>query len=146
MQICRKRSDHPLLTFDGLIPGHVVLPAHPHEGVIIPTTASQQVLLSSYSITSGREQITAILDEVPGRGFVLHHSIQSQRPNSKKFSSQFGDGVVTDFSASETVTSLLETNYRMRFFCFAKGSVAQQRLQIRRRRRWHCDKFVSDRE
>ena len=74
VQICRKRSDHPLLAFDGLFPGHVVLPAHPHEGVIIPTAASQQVLLSSYSITSGREQITAILDEVPGRGFVLHHS------------------------------------------------------------------------
>jgi hypothetical protein len=42
--------------------------------VIRLTTASQQVLLSSYSITSGREQITAILDEAPGRGPVLHHS------------------------------------------------------------------------
>lgn len=74
VQICRKRSDHPLLAFDTLIPGHLVLPAHPHEGVIRPTAASQQVLLSSHSITSGREQITAILDEAPGRGAVLHHS------------------------------------------------------------------------
>ena len=74
VQICRKRSDHPLLAFDALIPGHVVMPAHPHEGVIRLTAASQQVLLSSYSITSGREQITAILDEAPGRGAVLHHS------------------------------------------------------------------------
>ena len=74
VQICRKRSDHPLLAFDTLIAGHLVLPAHPHEGVIRPTTASQQVLLSSYSITSGREQITVILDEAPGRGAVLHHS------------------------------------------------------------------------
>jgi hypothetical protein len=74
VQICRKRSDHALLAFDTLIPGHLVLPAHPHEGVIRPTTATQQVLLSSYSITSGREQITAILDEAPGRGAVLHHS------------------------------------------------------------------------
>lgn len=74
VQICRKRADHPLLAFDTLIPGHLVLPAHPHEGVIRPTTASQQVLLSSHSITSGREQITAILDEAPGRGAVLHHS------------------------------------------------------------------------
>ena len=74
VQICRKRSGHPLLAFDTMIPGHLVLPAHPHEGVIRPTTASQQVLLSSYSITSGREQITAILDEAPGRGAVLHHS------------------------------------------------------------------------
>lgn len=74
VQICRKRAEHPLLGFDTLIPGHLVLPAHPHEGVIRITTASQQVLLSSYSITSGREQITAILDEAPGRGPVLHHS------------------------------------------------------------------------
>lgn len=74
VQICRKRSDHPLLAFDSLIDGHVVLPAHPHEGVITPTVASQQVLLSSHSITSGREQITAIVDEAPGRGMVLHHS------------------------------------------------------------------------
>jgi len=74
VQICRKRSEHPLLAFETLIPGHLVLPAHPHEGVIRPTTASQQVLLSSHSITSGREQITAILDEAPGRGAVLHHS------------------------------------------------------------------------
>ncbi len=74
VQICRKRSEHALLGFATMIPGHVVLPAHPHEGVIRPTTASQQVLLSSYSITSGREQITAILDEAPGRGAVLHHS------------------------------------------------------------------------
>ena len=74
VQLCRQRSAHPLLAFETLIPGHVVLPAHPHEGVIRPTTASQQVLLSSYSLTSGREQITAILDEAPGRGAVLHHS------------------------------------------------------------------------
>lgn len=74
VQICRKRSDHALLGFDTLIPGHVVMPAHPHEGVIRCTTASQQVLLSSFSISSGREQITAILDEAPGRGSVIHHS------------------------------------------------------------------------
>jgi len=74
VQICRKRAEHPLLGFETLIPGHVVLPAHPHEGVIRPTTATQQVLLSSHSITSGREQITAILDEAPGRGAVVHHS------------------------------------------------------------------------
>jgi len=74
VQICRKRIDHSLLAFDPLIPGHVVMPAHPHEGVLRLTEASQRVLLSSYSITSGREQITAILDEVPGRGAVLHHS------------------------------------------------------------------------
>jgi hypothetical protein len=74
VQICRKRIDHSLLAFDALIPGHVVMPAHPHEGVLRLTADSQQVLLSSYSITSGREQITAILDEVPGRGAVLHHS------------------------------------------------------------------------
>ena len=41
VQICRKRSDYPLLAFDGLFPGHDVLAAHPHEGVIIPTAASQ---------------------------------------------------------------------------------------------------------
>jgi hypothetical protein len=74
VQICRQRSDHPLLAFESLIPGHLVLPAHPHEGVITVSAESQQVLLSSHSITSGREQITAILDEAPGRGFVLHHS------------------------------------------------------------------------
>ena len=74
VQICRKRSAHALLAFDSLIPGHMVMPAHPHEGVIRLTTPSQQVLLSSYSLTSGREQITVILDEMPGRGAVLHHS------------------------------------------------------------------------
>ena len=74
VQICRQRSDHALLAFDTLIPGHLVLPAHPHEGVIRPTSESQQVLLSSHSITSGREQITVILDESPGRGAVFHHS------------------------------------------------------------------------
>jgi hypothetical protein len=74
VQICRLRSNHPLLDFKTMIPGHLVMPAHPHEGVIRPTTPSQQVLISSYSVTSGREQITAILDEVPGRGAVLHHS------------------------------------------------------------------------
>lgn len=73
VQVCRKRATHPILAFDTLIPDHLVLPAHPHEGVIRPT-GGQQVLLSSYSITSGREQITAIIDEAPGRGAVLHHS------------------------------------------------------------------------
>jgi len=74
VQICRKRSNHALLNFDTLIPGHLVLPAHPHEGVIRLISASQQILLSSYSITSGREQITAIVDEATGRGAVIHHS------------------------------------------------------------------------
>lgn len=74
VQICRKRSDHPLLDFDTLIPAHVLLPAHPHEGVILPQGAGQQVLLSSHSISSGREQNSAILDEAEGRGFILHHS------------------------------------------------------------------------
>ena len=74
VQICRKRSDHPLLAFSSMLPGHLLIPAHPHEGVIRPMTESQTVLLSSYSITSGREQLIAIVDEVPDRGMVLHHS------------------------------------------------------------------------
>ena len=74
VQICRQRADHPLLKFASIIPGHLVIPAHPHEGVIRPVGASQTVLLSSFSITSGREQTTAIVDESPGRGMVLHHS------------------------------------------------------------------------
>jgi len=74
VQICRQRADHPLLKFASMIPGHLVIPAHPHEGVIRPVAASQTVLLSSFSITSGREQTTAIVDESPGRGMVLHHS------------------------------------------------------------------------
>ena len=74
VQICRQRADHPLLKFASMIPGHLVIPAHPHEGVIRPMAASQTVLLSSFSITSGREQTTVIVDESPGRGMVLHHS------------------------------------------------------------------------
>ena len=74
VQICRQRADHPVLNFASMIPGHLVIPAHPHEGVIRPVGASQTVLLSSFSITSGREQTTAIVDESPGRGMVLHHS------------------------------------------------------------------------
>ena len=74
VQICRQRADHPLLNFASMIPGHLVIPAHPHEGVIRPVGPSQTVLLSSFSITSGREQTTAIVDESPGRGMVLHHS------------------------------------------------------------------------
>ena len=76
VQICRKRSEHPILAFETMIEGHLILPAHPHEGVLQPQGATQQVLLSSHSISSGREQITAILDEDPasGRGVVLHHS------------------------------------------------------------------------
>ncbi|MGB1022284.1 MAG: hypothetical protein ACPGXW_05635, partial [Synechococcus sp.] len=63
VQICRQRAEHPLLNFASMIPGHLVIPAHPHEGVIRKVTASQTVLLSSFSITSGREQTTAIVDE-----------------------------------------------------------------------------------
>lgn len=74
VQICRKRADHPMLNFQTLIPGHLVMPAHPHEGVITSTTPSQTVLLSSYSVRSGREQITAIIDETGEQGWVLHHS------------------------------------------------------------------------
>jgi len=74
VQICRQRADHPLLNFASMIPGHLVIPAHPHEGVIRKVAASQTVLLSSFSITSGREQTTAIVDEAVGRGMVLHHS------------------------------------------------------------------------
>ncbi len=74
VQICRQRADHPLLNFASMIPGHLVIPAHPHEGVIRPVGMSQTVLLSSFSITSGREQNTAVVDESPGRGMVLHHS------------------------------------------------------------------------
>lgn len=74
VQICRQRAEHPLLNFASMIPGHLVIPAHPHEGVIRKVTASQTVLLSSFSITSGREQTTAIVDEADGRGMVLHHS------------------------------------------------------------------------
>ena len=74
VQICRQRAEHPLLNFASMIPGHLVIPAHPHEGVIRKVAASQTVLLSSFSITSGREQTTAIVDEADGRGMVLHHS------------------------------------------------------------------------
>ena len=74
VQICRQRAEHPLLNFASMIPGHLVIPAHPHEGVIRKVAASQTVLLSSFSITSGREQTTAIVDEAEGRGMVLHHS------------------------------------------------------------------------
>ena len=74
VQICRQRAEHPLLSFASMIPGHLVIPAHPHEGVIRTVSASQTVLLSSFSITSGREQTTAIVDEADGRGMVLHHS------------------------------------------------------------------------
>ena len=74
VQICRQRADHPLLNFAPMIPGHLVIPAHPHEGVIRPVGPNQTVLLSSFSITSGREQTTAVVDETPGRGMVLHHS------------------------------------------------------------------------
>jgi len=56
-----------------MIPGNLVIPAHCHEGVIRPVAASQTVPLCSFSITSGREQTTAIVDESPGRGMVLHH-------------------------------------------------------------------------
>ncbi len=74
VQICRQRAEHPLLNFASMIPGHLVIPAHPHEGVIRKMAASQTILLSSFSITSGREQTTAIVDEAEGRGMVLHHS------------------------------------------------------------------------
>ena len=74
IQICRKRAEHPLLAFPSMLPGHLLIPAHPHEGVIRPTSDTQTVLLSSYSITSGREQLIAIVDEVPDQGMVLHHS------------------------------------------------------------------------
>ena len=74
VQICRQRAEHPLLNFASMIPGHLVIPAHPHEGAIRKVAASQTVLLSSFSITSGREQTTAIVDEADGRGMVLHHS------------------------------------------------------------------------
>lgn len=74
VQICRQRAEHPLLNFVSMIPGHLVIPAHPHEGVIRKVSASQTVLLSSFSITSGREQTTAIVDEAEDRGMVLHHS------------------------------------------------------------------------
>ena len=74
VQICRQRAEHPLLNFASMILGHLVIPAHPHEGVIRKVAASQTVLLSSFSITSGREQTTAIVDEADGRGMVLHHS------------------------------------------------------------------------
>ena len=74
VQICRQRAEHPLLNFASMIPGHLVIPAHPHEGVIRKVAASQTVLLSSFSITSGREQTTAIVDEADGRGMVIHHS------------------------------------------------------------------------
>jgi hypothetical protein len=75
-QICRKRSEHPILAIETTIEGHLILPAHPHEGVLQPQGPHQQVLLSSHSISSGREQITAVLEEDPtsGRGVVLHHS------------------------------------------------------------------------
>ena len=74
VQICRQRADHPLLGFESMIPGHLVIPSHPHEGVIRPMTESQTVLLSSFSITSGREQNSVIIDESEGRGMILHHS------------------------------------------------------------------------
>ena len=74
VQICRQRAEHPLLNFASMIPGHLVIPAHPHEGVIRKVAGSQTVLLSSFSITSGREQTTVIVDEADGRGMVLHHS------------------------------------------------------------------------
>ena len=74
IQICRQRAEHPLLNFPTMLPGHLLIPAHPHEGVIRPTSETQTVLLSSYSITSGREQLIAIVDEVPDHGLVLHHS------------------------------------------------------------------------
>lgn len=74
VQICRQRADHPLLAFQSIIPGHLVIPAHPHEGVIRPVSDTQTVLLSSFSITSGREQNSVILDESEGRGMILHHS------------------------------------------------------------------------
>ena len=74
VQICRQRAKHPLLAFQPTLQGHLIIPAHPHEGVIRPIADSQTVLLSSYSITSAREQITAIVDEQDGRGMVLHHS------------------------------------------------------------------------
>ena len=57
-----------------MIPGHHVIPAHPHGSLIRKVAASRTVLLSSFSITSGREQTTAIVDEAEGRGMVLHHS------------------------------------------------------------------------
>lgn len=76
VQICRVRANHPILAIDTTIEGHLILPAHPHEGVLHPQGPHQQVLLSSYSISSGREQITAVLDEDRSseRGVVLHHS------------------------------------------------------------------------
>lgn len=76
VQICRIRSDHPILAIDTTIAGHLVLPAHPHEGVLTPHAPHQKVLLSSHSISSGRDQVTAVIDEDSSgqRGVVLHHS------------------------------------------------------------------------
>ena len=76
VQICRVRADHPILAIDTTIAGHLLLPAHPHEGVLTPHGDQQQVLLSSHSISSGREQVTAVIDEDSDghRGVVLHHS------------------------------------------------------------------------
>ena len=61
-----------------MIPGHHVIPAHPNEGLIRKVAASRTVLLSSFSITSGREQTTAIVDEAEGYGKVQHnHNIKT---------------------------------------------------------------------
>ena len=58
-----------------MIPGQLVIPSHHHEGLIRKVAASQTVLLSSFSITSGREQTTAIVNEAEGCGTVQHNHI-----------------------------------------------------------------------
>ena len=59
-----------------MIPGHFVIPAHPHEGVIqrgwhrlrrFFSPASQSLL--------EREQATVIVDQAEGRGMVLHNHV-----------------------------------------------------------------------
>ena len=58
-----------------MIPGHHVIPVHPNEGLIRKVAASRTVLLSSFSITNGREQTAANVDEAEGYGTVQQNHI-----------------------------------------------------------------------
>ena len=74
VQLVEKMVDHPILAFDSLMAKALVIPAHPHEGVLIPNSADQKVLLQGYSVLSGASQISAVIEDQPGSGAVLAHS------------------------------------------------------------------------
>ena len=74
VQLVSKMMEHPILAFKSLIPGALVIPAHPHEGVLIPNNPNQNLLLQGNYVQSGASQISAVIEDQPGAGAVLAHS------------------------------------------------------------------------